>query len=511
MFMAMTSIPEKGAFIFRSLTGVIAISILLLILSSLLLLQFGDSSLAPRSIYKLIIVKPVETSVLIELKSAPIVASSCNESCPKSNPIKPSICDQTQALLKVFMYDLPPEFHFGLIGWRGDQNQIWPNVSNLSQIPSYPSAINIQHSMEYWLTLDLLSSASPNVSRPCTAILVKNSTQSDVIFVPFFSSWSYNRQPKIHGDKRNSVDYVLQERLVEFLKNRKEWRRSGGKDHLVMAHHPNSLLFTRTQLGSAMLLLADFGRYPTQIANIDKDIIAPYKHVVRRLNGSDSPSFEKRPVLVFFQGGIHRKDGGRIRQILYDLLKDEKEVHFTFGRPSPDEIHMASIGMTHSKFCLSIAGDTPSSNRLFDAIVSHCAPVIISDDIELPFEDVLDYTKFAIFVRASDAARKGYLMKLLRRVQREKWTQMWERLKQIAPHFEYQYPSQPGDAVDMIWQAVHRKVSSRRSKVHRQNRYQMSQKFLNEYKTVRVFPFSKLVALWRILVSPFSYQYPSQR
>ncbi|KAL7618625.1 hypothetical protein Lser_V15G00498 [Lactuca serriola] len=278
-----------------------------------------------------------------------------------------------------------------------------------------------------------------------------------------------------------------------------------------MAHHPNSLLFARTKLSSAMLLLADFGRYPAQIANIDKNIIAPYKHVVRRLNGSDSPSFEKRPILVFFQGGIHRKDGGRIRQILYDLLKDEKEVHFTFGRPSPDEIHMAPIGMTHSKFYLSIAGDTPSSNRLFDAIVSHCLPVIISDDIELPFEDVLDYTKFAIFVRASDAARKGYLMKLLRRVQREKWTQMWERLKQIAPHFEYQHPSQPGDVVDMIWQAVHRKVSSRHSKVHRQNRYQMSQKFLNQYKMERVFPFSKLVALWRILVSPFSYQYPSQR
>ncbi|VAI21496.1 unnamed protein product [Triticum turgidum subsp. durum] len=28
--------------------------------------------------------------------------------------------------------------------------------------------------------------------------------------------------------------------------------------------------------------------------------------------------------------------------------------------------------MASSKFCLNIAGDTPSSNRLFDAIVSHC-------------------------------------------------------------------------------------------------------------------------------------------
>ncbi|KAJ6873497.1 hypothetical protein NC651_032389 [Populus alba x Populus x berolinensis] len=55
--------------------------------------------------------------------------------------------------------------------------------------------------------------------------------------------------------------------------------------------------------------------------------------------------------------------------------------------------------MASSKFCLNIAGDTPSSNRLFDAIASQCVPVIISDGIELPFEDVLDYSEFGIFVR----------------------------------------------------------------------------------------------------------------
>ncbi|KAL1553487.1 hypothetical protein AAHA92_14157 [Salvia divinorum] len=33
-------------------------------------------------------------------------------------------------------------------------------------------------------------------------------------------------------------------------------------------------------------------------------------------------------------------------------------------------------GVASSKFCLNIAGDTPSYNRLFDAIASHCIPVI---------------------------------------------------------------------------------------------------------------------------------------
>lgn len=127
--------------------------------------------------------------------------------------------------------------------------------------------------------------------------------------------------------------------------------------------------------------------------------------------------------------------------------------------------------MGSSKFCLNIAGDTPSSNRLFDAIAAHCVPVIISDDIELPFEDVLDYSEFSVFVWASDAVKKGFLLNLLRGFKRDEWTKMWERLKEVACHFEYQYPSQPGDAVDMIWQAIARKRSavgvSHRERVYR--------------------------------------------
>lgn len=166
--------------------------------------------------------------------------------------------------------------------------------------------------------------------------------------------------------------------------------------------------------------------------------------------------------------------GGAIRQELYYLLKDEKDVHFTFGSVQGHGVSKAGKGMTSSKFCLNIAGDTPSSNRLFDAIASHCVPVIISDDIELPFEDVLDYSEFSVFIRASDAVKNDYLLNLLRGIKPIKWTKMWERLKEISPHFEYQYPSRPNDAVDMIWQSVYRKKTPTRLNLHRKNRYERS-------------------------------------
>uniref|UniRef100_A0A0D9X886 Exostosin GT47 domain-containing protein n=1 Tax=Leersia perrieri TaxID=77586 RepID=A0A0D9X886_9ORYZ len=373
-------------------------------------------------------------------------------------------CDAESAQLRVFVYDLPPEFHFGMLGWRGAAT--WPDVGDPRAVPRYPGGLNLQHSVEYWLTLDILSSTSSAVAgdlrRPCTAVRVTNASRADVFLVPFFASLSYNRQSKPHGGHGE---------LVKYLVRKEEWRRWGGTNHLLVPHHPNSMMDARRRLSAAMFVLSDFGRYTPKVANLRKDVIAPYKHVVPSLGDGDSPRFEQRPVLAYFQGAIHRKDGGRVRQKLYNLIKDEKDVHFTYGSVRQNGIRRATKGMASSKFCLNIAGDTPSSNRLFDAIVSHCVPVIISDDIELPFEDVLDYSEFCVFVRASDAVKKGFLLRLLRGITHEEWTVMWRRLKEVAHHFEYQYPSQPGDAVQMIWGAVARKMHSVKLQLHKRGRY----------------------------------------
>lgn len=486
---------EKGKHSSRFFLGLMTISMFLLIISSTFLLQFNNNYLIPSSVFKAIIVN--NTSVYItpntnthqnklhllssvptpDYTKKPIIGQMGPCQSNRKGPVL-KVCDKNQAVLRVYLYDLPPEFHFGLLGWKGKSHQIWPDISSPSQIPSYPGGLNLQHSMEYWLTLDLLSSNNPNIIRPCTAIRVNNSSQADIIFVPFFSSLSYNRHSKVQKGEKVSVNRVLQEKLVNFLINRDEWKKLNGKDHLIVAHHPNSMLSVRRKLGSSMFVLADFGRYPIETANLDKDVIAPYKHVVRTVPIGDSAKFEDRPILVYFQGAIYRKDGGAIRQDLYYLLKDEKDVHFAFGSVRTNGIKGAGKGMSSSKFCLNIAGDTPSSNRLFDAIASHCVPVIISDQIELPFEDVLDYTEFSVFVRGSDAVKKGFLLNLLRGINREKWTKMWEKLKQIEHHFEYQYPSSSGDAVSMIWEAISRKVSSVRFKLHRKNRYRWTQSLI---------------------------------
>lgn len=93
---------------------------------------------------------------------------------------------------------------------------------------------------------------------------------------------------------------------------------------------------------------------------------------------------------------------------------------------------MATQGMHSSKFCLHPAGDTPSACRLFDAIVSLCIPVIVSDYIELPFEDVIDYEKIAIFVDTSSAVKPGFLVSVLRKISEERIVQYQQELKLVG-------------------------------------------------------------------------------
>ncbi|XP_040385581.1 probable arabinosyltransferase ARAD1 [Oryza brachyantha] len=384
---------------------------------------------------------------------------------PSSSSAAAARCDPSRAAVRVFMYDLPPEFHFGLLGWA-DGGAVWPDVRS-GAAPRYPGGLNQQHSVEYWLTLDLLSSSSP----PCgAAVRVADSRDADVVFVPFFAFLSYNRHSRAVPPEKVSRDKALQEQLVRYLMAQPEWKRSGGADHVIVAHHPNSLLHARSVLFPAVFVLSDFGRYHPRVASLEKDVIAPYKHMAKTFV-NDSAGFDDRATLLYFRGAIYRKEGGNIRQELYYMLKDEKDVYFAFGSVQDHGASKASQGMHSSKFCLNIAGDTPSSNRLFDAIVSHCVPVIISDDIELPYEDALDYSKFSIFVRSSDAVKKGYLMRLIRGVSKNQWTKMWKRLKEVDKHFEYQFPSQKDDAVQMIWQALARKVPSIRLKAHRSRRF----------------------------------------
>lgn len=119
--------------------------------------------------------------------------------------------------------------------------------------------------------------------------------------------------------------------------------------------------------------------------------------------------------------------------MLFKLLENEKDIVIKHGAQSRESRRMATQGMHTSKFCLHPAGDTPSACRLFDAIVSLCVPVIISDYVELPFEEVIDYRKIAVFVDSKSAVEPGYLVELLRSIKPERILKYQEEMKKVCP------------------------------------------------------------------------------
>ncbi|KAG8641632.1 hypothetical protein MANES_12G012500v8 [Manihot esculenta] len=161
---------------------------------------------------------------------------------------------------------------------------------------------------------------------------------------------------------------------------------------------------------------------------------------------------------------------GRVRAKLEKILASYDDVHFERSTPTTQTIKVSTQGMRSSKFCLHPAGDTPSSCRLFDAIVSHCVPVIVSDQIELPYEDEIDYSQFSIFFSVNEAIQPGFIINQLRQFPKDRWIKMWRQLKNISHHFEFQYPPKKEDAIDMLWRQVKHKLPSVKLSVHRSRR-----------------------------------------
>lgn len=385
---------------------------------------------------------------------------------PENKISNAEICDLP---LKVYMYEWPRRFNFGMLKKNSSDPQLpWTS----SKIPPWPhrSGLKKQHSVEYWMMVYLVGQQIGN-EQERAAIRVTDPDQADVHFVPFFASLSFNTHGQTMRDPETEIDRQMQIEVLDMLKRSKSWQQSGGRDHVIVIHHPNAFRFLRDKVNSSIFIVADFGRYPRSVSSLGKDVVAPYVHVVETYRNDDSlDPFESRQTLLFFRGRVRRKDEGVVRLKLAKILGNHKHVIIEDSVASTEGFEATRKGMRSSRFCLHPAGDTPSSCRLFDAIVSHCVPVIVSDRIELPYEDEIDYQEFSLFLSVKQALKPGYLIEQLENFPKERWLKMWNKLKQVEHHFEYQYPPKKDDAVNMLWKQIHRKVPSVNLAIHRTKR-----------------------------------------
>ncbi|CAN6814062.1 unnamed protein product [Brassica oleracea] len=377
-----------------------------------------------------------------------ILNASVSPSLPSSSDLIREEDEQPRAPIhpkvKVYMYDLPNRFTHGIIEQHAIvRNGLKNPIDDVTTL-KYPGH---QHMHEWYLFSDLNRPGSP-ITR------VSDPADADLFYVPVFSSLSLIVNAGRPVDPGSGYsDEKMQEELMDWLESQEWWRRNKGRDHVIPAGDPNALYRILDRVKNAVLLVADFGRLRPDQGSFVKDVVIPYSHRVNLFAGEIG--VEARSTLLFFMGNRYRKDGGKVRDLLFQVLEKEEDVTIKHGTQSRENRRAATKGMHTSKFCLNPAGDTPSACRLFDSIVSLCVPVIVSDSIELPFEDVIDYRKFSIFVEAGVALEPGFLVGMLRRIGTEKVLEYQREMKQVRRYFDY---DNPNGAVKEIWRQVSQKL-----------------------------------------------------
>ncbi|KAG2662953.1 hypothetical protein I3760_16G005200 [Carya illinoinensis] len=413
---------------------------------------------------------------------------------------------QSHNSIKVFVADLSRSFNYGLLDkyWSSyipdarissdsDRQITSTHLPKNLKFPPYPENPLIkQYSAEYWILGDLMT---PDYLRTGSfAQRVYDVDEADVVFVPFFATLSAELQlgtaKGAFNKKVGNEDYERQREVVDLVRKTPAWKRSGGRDHVFVLTDPVAMWHVRAEIAPAILLVVDFGGWyrldskssngssPDRIQHTQvsllKDVIVPYTHLLPRLHLSED---QRRLMLLYFKGAKHRHRGGVVREKLWDLLVNEPGVIMEEGFPNATGREQSIRGMRTSEFCLHPAGDTPTSCRLFDAVQSLCIPVIVSDNIELPFEGTVDYSEFSVFVAVNDALRPNWLVGYLRSLSKEQKDKYRQNMSRIQPIFKYDngYPGGigpiPSDgAVNHIWQKVHQKLPTIKEAIVRENR-----------------------------------------
>ncbi|KAF3496286.1 hypothetical protein DY000_02057246 [Brassica cretica] len=259
------------------------------------------------------------------------------------------------------------------------------------------------------------------------------------IYKPITSPADFNRA-RLHRIFNDYVDVVARKYPL--------WNQSNGADHFMVSCHD----WAPDVPGSNPEFFKDFIRGLCN-ANTSEGFKPNIDFSIPEINipkGKLKPPFmgqnpENRTILAFFAGRAH----GYIREILFSYWKGKDKDIQVYDNLTKGQNYHELIG--HSKFCLCPSGYEVASPREVEAIYSGCVPVVISDNYSLPFNDVLDWSKFSVAIPVKQISE---IKKILQEIPHDKYLQMHKNVMKVRRHFMVNRPAQPFDVFHMILHSV---------------------------------------------------------
>ncbi|XP_047067928.1 probable glucuronosyltransferase Os03g0107900 [Lolium rigidum] len=263
------------------------------------------------------------------------------------------------------------------------------------------------------------------------------------------------------------TDKEINQTYVKVLSQMPYFRRSGGRDHIfVFPSGAGAHLFRSwaTFLNRSIILtpegdrtdkrgISAFNTWKDIIipGNVDDSMVKPGARAVQPI------PLTKRKYLANFLGRAQGKVG---RLKLVELAKQfpDKLESPELKLSGPDKLGRVDYfkHLGNAKFCLAPRGESSWTLRFYESFFVECVPVLLSDEVELPFQNVIDYTEISIKLPSSKIGPE--LFQYLESIPEERVEEMIARGREMRCMWVYGPDTEPCSAMTAIMWELQRKV-----------------------------------------------------
>lgn len=253
-------------------------------------------------------------------------------------------------------------------------------------------------------------------------LLTATPEKAHFFFLPF-SINDLRNDPRVHSEAK--ISQFVAQYTSSISSSFRFWNASGGADHFYVCCHSvgREAPSRHHALRNNAIQLTCCSSYFQRFYLSHKDVGLPQVWPRTDQTALNPPHARHR--LVYFSG---RVQNSQVRQQLVNLWGNDTQFDIFNGNPTfPYE-----EGFKRSKFCLHVKGYEVNTARVSDAIHYGCVPVIISNYYDLPFANVLDWSKFSVVINQRDIA---FLKTKLLSIKREMYLRMYHNLCKVRRHF----------------------------------------------------------------------------